>query len=129
MYSNDYIIEQLGITGLPADEQEELINEAQVRIGEAMSENLSEAQQNEFQAIIDGDEAVISLWLDQHVPDYKNAAAYQAFEEDYANDPEHNDPAKLFATIAWPQLNVPNVQPIVDKTLQAFKQELATRPQ
>lgn len=126
MYQSDeQIITQIGIADLPEERQRSIIDEVQVQIGELVSEQLTEQQLNEYQAIIDDDKDVIDAWLDENVPDYKNAAAYQAFEEDYHEDPEHNNPAKLFASLAWLQLNVPNVESLMQQGIDAYKQELA----
>lgn len=126
MYQSDEkIIEQLGIANLPADEQQRMIEEVQVRIGELVSENLTEQQLNEYQAIIDDDKEVIDAWLDLNVPDYKNSAAYQAFEEDYKDDPEFNNPAKLFASLAWIEFNVPNLEEVMQQGIDTYKQELS----
>ena len=127
MYQDEQIIEQLGINNLPSDEKEAVINEAQLRIGEAVSEQLTDDKLNEYQAIIDGDNDVIATWLEKNVPDYKNEVAYQSFEEGVESDPERNDPAKLFASIAWVQITVPHIQDIVAGALDAFKKERAVR--
>lgn len=127
MYQDEQIIEQLGISELPQDEQAEIVNEAQVRIGELISSKLTDEQVAEYQAIIDGNSDVISSWLDKSIPDYKNEVVYQTFEEGVEADPEHNDPAKLFASVAWVQLTVPDIQNVVAEALEAFKQELAVR--
>lgn len=125
MYQSDeQIIAQLGIADLPEERQRSIIDEVQVRIGEVVSEQLTEQQLNEYQAIIDDDTTVIDAWLERNVPDYKNAAAYQAFEEDYEQDPEHNNPAKLFASLAWLQLNVPNIETMMQQGIDAYKKEL-----
>jgi protein-tyrosine-phosphatase len=127
MYQNEQIIEQLGIADLPDDQIENIVNEAQVRIGEAVSTQLTDEQLNEYQAIIDGDEQVIEAWLDKNVPNYKDAAAYQSFEEGYEEDPEKNDPKKLFASLAWVQFTVPQLQEVVATALESFKQEREVR--
>jgi hypothetical protein len=127
MYQDDQIIEQLGIAALPADERENILEEARTCIGEAISEQLSEQQVNEYEAIINDDRSVIDAWLQTNVPDYKNAAVYQSFAEGFEEDPEHNNPEKLFANLAWLQLNVPNIQELVSKGLETFKQERANR--
>lgn len=127
MHQEEQIIEQLGIADLPDDEKTAVINEAQVRIGEAVSEQLTDDQLAEYQAIIDGNEQVIASWLEKNIPNYKNEAVYQSFEEGVESDPERNDPAKLYASIAWVQLTVPHIQDIVAKALDDFKQERQVR--
>jgi hypothetical protein len=127
MYQDDQIIEQLGIQDVPEDEQTEIINEAQVRIGEAISEKLTDDQLNEYQAIIDGNEAVISAWLEKNIPEYKDEPVYQSFVEGLETDPEKNSPEKLFTNLAWIQLTVPGIQMVVAEAIEAFKQERAVR--
>jgi len=127
MYQDEQIIAQLNIEELPDDEKTEVITEAQVRIGETIAEELTSEQLTEYQAIIDGNEQVITTWLEKNVPDYKEEAIYQSFEEGYESDPEHNSPAKLFASIAWIQLTVPHIQDLVAKAIESFKQERSVR--
>ena len=87
---------------------------------------LTEQQFNEYKAIVDDNHEVIDAWLDQNVPDYKESPVYKEIEGGYDADPEKNNPAKLFASIAWIQVNVPNVQDIIAKALDEYKQELAS---
>lgn len=125
MFQRDELIEQLGIQNLPEDEQNEAVEVATHRIGLAVTATLSEAQFNEYQAIVDDTTEVIDAWLASNVPDYKDSVVFQQFEEGYAEDPEKNRPEKLFASVAWIQKNVPNVQELITKALEDYKQELA----
>lgn len=125
MYQREDLIEQLGIQNLPEDEQNEAVEVATHRIGLAVTATLSEAQFNEYQAIVDDTKEVIDAWLASNVPDYKDSVVFQQFEEGYADDPEKNSPEKLFASVAWIQKNVPNVQELITKALSDYKQELA----
>jgi hypothetical protein len=127
MYQDEQIIQQLGIADLPDDQKEVLVSEAQVRIGEAISQQLTDEQLHEYQAIIDGDKQVIDSWLENNVANYEEAGAYQAFEEAYESDPEKNDPKKMFASLAWVQLNVPHLQEVVAQALESFRQEREVR--
>lgn len=126
MQDEQFIINTLEIAGWPEDRRREVLSEATTRIGEALFEGLSEQQANEYMSIVDDNHDVIDAWLEQNVPEYKDTPAYKEIEEGYESDPEKNNPAKLFATIAWVQLNVPDVQSRVDSTLRQYKQELAS---
>ena len=123
MQPDDYIIEQLSIEAFSAAEQQEMLDEVRMRVGEAVSESLSDAQLDEYQAIIDADNTVIQPWLKKNVPEYKNTVVYQQLKEDAASDPEHNDPAKLFANLAWIELNVPNRKEITDAVIADYKKK------
>lgn len=126
MYQDEQIIEQLGIGDWPEEKQREILEIATVRFGNAITDSLTEQQLNEYKAIVDDNHEVIDAWLDQNVPDYKESPVYKEIAGGYDADPEKNNPAKLFASIAWIQVNVPNVQSIIAKALDEYKQELAS---
>lgn len=123
MIQDEAILKQIGMEDAPEAEQRAALDQLQTFIGEAISATLSEQQLNEYQAIIDDDTEVIDAWLESTIPDYKNAALYQEFAEGFDSDPEQNSPEKLFATVAWIELNVPNRQAIVDEVIANFKPE------
>lgn len=125
MYEREQLIELLGIQAWPEEKQDEAVEVAVYKIGEATTSQLTEQQFNEYQAIVDDNHAVIDSWLATNVPDYKDSPVYQGLEAGYDEDPEKNNPAKLFASVAWIQLNVPNVQELIAKALDGYKQELA----
>ena len=127
MYQENQLVEQLGIGNLPQEKQVELLEEFNFKVGQALSAEYSEQQMNEYEAIINDDHAVIDAWLDQHVPDYKESPVYQELASGYDTDPEHINPAKVFASLAWTQVNSPNAQDTIAKVLDDFKKELATR--
>ncbi len=125
MQDEQYIIDTLEIGDWPEDKRGPAVVEATMRIGNAIVGSLSEQQYNEYKAIVDDNQEVINAWLDQNIPDYKENPAFKEIEAGYEADPEKNDPAKLFASLAWMQLNVPDIQERIAKTLEEYKQELA----
>jgi hypothetical protein len=127
MYQEDQLIEQLGIGNLPKERQTEILEELNYKIGQAITADYSEQQINEYEAIINDDHNVIDAWLAEHVPDYKESPVYQELASGYDDDPEHINPAKVFASMAWTQVNSPNAQEVVAKVLEDFKNELATQ--
>lgn len=127
MYQEEQLIEQLGIGNLPKERQDAILEELNYKIGEAISAEYTEQQMNEYQAIINDEHAVIDAWLDKYVPDYKESPVYQEIASGYDSDPEHINPAKVFASMAWTQVNSPNAPEIVAKVIDDFKKELDTR--
>jgi hypothetical protein len=123
--TQEQIIEKLGIKELTEAQQQEAITEAQRRIGEDVSGTLSEQQLIEYQAIIDGDQAVIDAWLEQHLPDYKESPIYQEVEAGFEQDPDHTPGDKVVASAAWVQQNVPNLEEIMVSAIEEYAQELA----
>lgn len=125
MYDRAQLIESLGIQAWPEAKQDKAVEIATFRIGSAITDQLSEQQFNEYTAIVDDNQKVIETWLEQNVPDYKQSPVYQGIVDEYDNDPEKNSPAKLFATMAWIQVNVPEIETLIQKTLSTFKDELS----
>ena len=125
MFSREDIVKKLGIENWPADKQDEAVDIAMVRVGAAATDDLSEQEYNEYEAIVNNDQAVITAWLDANEPEYKNSPIYQTFEAGYEEDPDKNDPAKLFASFAWIQSHVPNKDALIEEALEKYKQELA----
>lgn len=126
MQDEQYIIDRLDANDWSEDKKQEIVLEATMRIGESLLEGLDEQKTNEYKAIVDDNHDVINVWLDQNVPDYKDNPVYQEIEAGYEADPEKNNPAKLFSTIAWVQLNVPDLQDRIDSVLEQYRQELAS---
>lgn len=124
MYQKEQIIEQLGIQHWPEVNQEKAVELGIFRIGNAITKELNEQQFNEYQAILNDNHEVIEGWLDAHVPEYKESPVYKGFEEGYEADPEKNSPSKLFASVAWVDKNVPNLEEIISQTLETYKNEL-----
>ncbi len=123
--NEEYIIEELGIADWDAEKREAAVVEATMRIGNTLVDSLTEQQYNEYQAIINDDQAVISAWLSQNVPDYKDNLVYQEIADNYEQDPEHNNPEKIFANLTWIQQTIPDLQERIAQTLAAYKEELA----
>ena len=123
-HDEEYIIDSLGIASWSPEKQQPAIVEATMRIGTALIDQLSEQQYTEYKAIVDNNESVIHAWLDQNIPDYRENEAYKQMAAGYDSDPEKNSPEKLLATVAWLQVNVPNLQSVIDETLEHYKQEV-----
>jgi hypothetical protein len=127
MYQEHQLVEQLGIGSLPQERQAEILEELNFKIGQAIAADYSEQQTKEYEAIVNDNKDVIDAWLAQNVPDYKNSPVYKELAADYSEDPEHINPAKVFASLAWTQVNSPNAQEIVTQVIDDFKKELTDR--
>jgi len=117
MDDDQQLIEELGIEGLSAEEKTNVIDNLTMKIGESLAADLSEAQLQEFQAIIDGDTDIITAWLLNNAPDYKTTPEYEALAEDEGDVPAD----KLYAYTAWINVNKPDFQDIVEQTKAEVK--------
>lgn len=125
---DESFLETVGLSGMPEEEKENFLQYAQdqleVRIGEKMSEGLSEEQLDEFERIIDNDQETVQKWLD-NAGDYKNDEIYKKLLDgsEVAEDtPEFlND----YVTAKWLDQNCPQYQDIIRESIEGLQQEIA----
>lgn len=126
MYNiDDSFLESVGLGGLPADQKSGFLQYAQdqleIRIGEKMSNNLSEAQLDEFEKIIDNDQEMMQKWL-AAAGDYKNNEVYQKLVQAAGGDSAEveND----FITAVWLNRNCPQYQQLIDESMNEIREEI-----
>ena len=125
---DESFLETVGLSGMPEEEKENFLQYAQdqleVRIGEKMSEGLSEEQLDEFERIIDNDQETVQKWL-ANAGDYKNDEIYKKLLDgsDVAEDtPEFlND----YVTAKWLDQNCPQYQDIIRESIESLQQEIS----
>ena len=121
-------LDSVGLADLPDSQREAFLQYAQdqleVRIGEKMSEGLSEEQLDEFERIIDNDQETVQKWL-ANAGDYKNDEIYKKLLDgsEVAEDtPEFlND----YVTAKWLDQNCPQYQDIIRESIEGLQQEIA----
>ena len=126
MYNiDDSFLESVGLGGLPADQKSGFMQYAQdqleIRIGEKMSNNLNEAQLDEFEKIIDNDQEMMQKWL-AAAGDYKNNEVYQKLVQAAGGDSAEveND----FVTAVWLNRNCPQYQQLIDESMNEIREEI-----
>jgi hypothetical protein len=119
--NTDELIVELGIEDLSTQEQQRVLDELNMRVGEAMLAGLSEDQINEYEAIINGHQDVITSWLETNDPGYADTIAYQQLAEGSdQDDPQTVHADKAYASMAWVERNNPNL----GQTVARIKDEL-----
>lgn len=121
MYDEAAILEALGATHAPEEKQQQLLDQVGLHIGREIEAGLSEQQRNEYKAILDARQSVIDTWLEQNMPAYKESELYKELVIGYESDPERVQPEKVIASIGWVTANVPNLDEIIDRVVDAFK--------
>lgn len=119
---SDDLITELGIEGYSPEEQQRVLDELNMLVGEAMLSHLSEEQVSEYEAIINGDQEVITSWLTTNDPNYRDSIAYQQLAEGYEDDPDKVPADKVYASMAWIEKNNPNLSEtvaVIKATLKA----------
>lgn len=110
---NEELIQELGLEALTPEQQQRIIDELNMRVGEAIIGDLTEEQVAEYEAIIDGDQEVITNWLQANDPGYADTIAYQQLGEGFDEDPDKVPADKVYASMAWIEKNNPNLGQMV----------------
>jgi hypothetical protein len=120
-------LEGLGLEDMPEAEMqaflEHLQEELEVRVGEKMSEGMSEAQIEEFEKVIDGDAVTIEAVLLEaedyrNTEDYKKLMAASGFADDSLELKEE------YASLVWLKKNCPQYAEIVQNVIVELKEEI-----
>ncbi|HEY8886837.1 MAG TPA: DUF5663 domain-containing protein [Candidatus Microsaccharimonas sp.] len=120
--NSDELIIELGIEDYSPEKQQRVLDELNMLVGEAMLGHLSEEQVTEYEAIINGDQDVITNWLTANDPDYQDTVAYQQLAEGFEDDPDKVPADKVYASMAWIEKNNPNLNEtiaVIKATLKA----------
>ncbi|HEU4830661.1 MAG TPA: DUF5663 domain-containing protein, partial [Candidatus Saccharimonadales bacterium] len=118
----------IGLNDLPEEQKkpflQHIYDELELRVGTKLSEGMSDAQLEEFEAIIDRKDEVIVAWLAQHAPEYHNDEGFSRIQS--ATGLDVNDPglrAEYTAT-KWLEVNRPDYRDVVAQVLETLKQEV-----
>ena len=123
---NEDLITELGLEHLTPAQQESVIEELNMRVGQALVADLSEAQISEYEQIINGEQDVITNWLTANDPGYADTIAYQQLDQDDDEDPEKVPADKVYASMAWVEKNNPNFAEVVATIKADLKAKIAT---
>ncbi len=123
-------LDSVGLSEMPEEQKGSFLQYAQdqleVRIGEKMSEGLSESQLDEFERIIDNDQDTIQGLLAQF-GDYKNDEIYKNLLD--GSDAAEDSPEFLndYVTAKWLNQNCPQYQDIIRESIEGLQAEISSQ--
>lgn len=122
---DDEFLDSVGLAGIPEEQKDAFVQYAQdqleVRIGEKMSEGMSDAQLDEFEKIIDNDPETINKWLTQ-AGDYQNDELYIKLASALGDGERLNND---YVTAKWLNVNCPKYQEIIKNTIDELREEVS----
>lgn len=122
--NNDDLIVELGIQDYSPEEQQRILDELNMLVGEAMLGHLTEEQATQYEAIINDDQEVIAKWLHDNDPSYKDSLVYQQIAEGTEGNPDNISADKVYASMAWIEKNNPNLSEVVAEIKATLKANL-----
>lgn len=125
---DDQFLTDIGLADLPEDQKKPFLqhvyDQLEYRVGVRLSEGMSDAQLEEFEAIIDRKEDVVNNWIQTNAPGYEAEEVFQKIQQ--ASGLAANDPALKaeYAATKWLEVNRPDYRDVVATTLDELKAEI-----
>lgn len=125
---DDQFLTDIGLAELPEDQRKPFLqhvyDQLEYRVGMRLSEGMSDAQLEEFEAIIDKKQEVVDAWVAQFAPTYGNDELFAKIQQ-ATNLPAESPALKSeYAATKWLEVNRPDYRDVVAKTLDELKQEI-----
>lgn len=125
---DEKFLQDLGLDQLPEEQRQAFLqhiySELELRVGTRLSDGLSDAQLEEFEAIIDKKEDTIVSWIAQYAPNYHQDESFGRLQQ--ATGLEPNDPSlrNEYVATKWLEVNRPDYRDVVAAVLEELKQEI-----
>jgi hypothetical protein len=126
---DDQFLADIGLNELPEEQKkpflQHIYEELELRVGTRLSDGLTEAQLEEFEKIIDRDQATVEAWLAAHVPQYADDDVFKRMQA--ATQLQPTDPALRAEYVAtkWLEVNRPDYRQVVAEVLAELKTEIS----
>ena len=125
---DDNFLNSVGLAELPETQKAAFLEYAQdqleVRIGDTMSEKLTDTQLDEFEHIIDNDSQTINNLLNSY-GDYRNDGTYLTLKNNTGLQDGDSSLISDYVTAKWLDVNCPEYQQIIKDCLEKLKSEIA----
>lgn len=125
---DDKFLADIGLGDLPADQKQAFLQhiyeELELRVGTKLSDGLSDQQLEEFEKIIDRDQAIIETWLATHVQDYVADPIFQRMQQALKLEASDLNLRAEYAATKWLEVNRPDYRDVVKQVLDELKTEI-----
>ena len=125
---DDQFLADVGLATLPEEQKKPFLQQTydqlEYKVGIRLSEGMSDAQLEEFEAIIDRKEDVVTSWLSSHTPEYENDELYKRLQQASGLPAGDAGLRAEYAATKWLEVNRPDYRDVVAKTLEEIKQEI-----
>lgn len=124
---DDKFLEELGLAALPAEQKQAFLqhiySELEIRVGERLTDGMSDELLDEFGNFVDMNEAGMKKWFDENLPDYAERDDYKQLRQANVQAPETAVMSE-YGAMKWLQLNRPDYPQVVAAVLEELKNEI-----
>ena len=128
MKFDESFLDEVGLSSLPEDQKQPFLNYAkeqlELRVGEEMSKNLTPAQIEEFQGIMENDQQVIRKVVAELGMDFREDEIYKRVLERHHVTEGTWEVIAEYLSVKWIQKNRPDYRDIVSRTAETLKAEI-----
>lgn len=125
---DDKFLADIGLNDLPDDQKrpflQHIYDELEMRVGTRLSEGLSDQQLEQFEKIIDRDQATIDTWIMQYAPNYQQDPAFLRLQAATGLDMNDAGLKAEFTESKWLEANSPDYRNVVQQVLEELKAEI-----
>lgn len=125
---DDQFLADIGLDGLPEDQKQAFLQhiyeELELRVGTRLSDGLNDAQLEEFEKIIDRDQATIDAWLAHYAPNYQDDEIFKRMQQATQLDPADPNLRMEYVATKWLEVNRPDYRQVVAQVLDELKKEI-----
>lgn len=124
---DDNFLAQLGLSDMPEEQKQSFLQhfygELEARVGERLTEGMTNEQLDEFGYFVDRNEQGVQNWFANNLPNYRELPEYKLAEEKSSPSDSEIDILSEFGATKWLQKNRPDYPQIVSSSLEELKQE------
>jgi hypothetical protein len=124
---DDNFLEELGLGALPPEQKQAFLqhiySELEMRVGERLTEGMSDELLDEFGYFVDMNQDGMSKWFEENLPDYRERDDFKQLKDSNAQAPE-NAVMSEYGAMKWLQLNRPDYPQVVAAVLEELKTEI-----
>jgi len=125
---DDQFLNDIGLADLPDEQKKPFLqhvyDQLEYRVGVRLSEGMSDAQLEEFEAIIDRKEDVVNDWIHANAPGYAAEEVFQKIQQASGLSADSPVLKADYAATKWLEVNRPDYRDVVAKTLDELKTEI-----
>ncbi len=114
----------VGLAEMPADDRpaflQMIYEELEFRVGVTLSDGLSDAQLEEFEAIMDRVPDRVLAWIDTHAPDFESDPIYRRMQNLMADRATPSAILCEYTATKWLEINRPDYKRVVAAVLDAI---------
>ena len=125
---NEEFLKELGLDDLPEEQRkpflQHIYSELELRVGERLSQGMSEAQLDEFANIIDKTPGVVEGFLAKYAPNYQQEPMFQRLLQASGAAADDTRLRDEFAATKWLEVKRPDYRDVVAAVMNELKKEI-----